>query len=94
MHFGMPVVPDENRMWSGCGNRWLLRVQAQLYDQSERYRQLSVPLDTTDRDLDSEHRRLAEAVLARDAQSACSAISDHMWKTTEIVTREATKSLR
>ncbi|MBX3567884.1 MAG: FCD domain-containing protein [Rhizobiaceae bacterium] len=71
---------------SACGNRWLLRIRAQLYDQSERYRQLSVPLARTERDVALEHRNIAEAVIARDATRACAAIASHMWTTTQIVT--------
>ena len=71
---------------SACGNRWLLRTRAQLYDQSERYRQLSVPLARTERDVAREHREIADAVIARDIERACKAIAAHMWTTTEIVT--------
>lgn len=71
---------------SACGNRWLLRIRAQLYDQSERYRQLSVPLARTERDVALEHRNIAEAVIGRDAARACTAIASHMWTTTQIVT--------
>jgi DNA-binding GntR family transcriptional regulator len=73
-----------------CGNRWLLRIRAQLYDQSERYRQLSVPLARTERDVAREHRDIAEAVIARDAARACAAIAGHMWTTTKIVTSALT----
>ncbi len=71
---------------SACGNRWLLRTRAQLYDQSERYRQLSVPLARVERDVAREHREIADAVIARDIERACESIAAHMWTTTEIVT--------
>lgn len=71
---------------SACGNRWLLRIRAQLYDQSERYRQLSVPLARAERDVAQEHRNIADAVIARDVARACAAIASHMWTTTQIVT--------
>ncbi|WP_354491281.1 GntR family transcriptional regulator [Mesorhizobium robiniae] len=75
---------------SGCGNRWLLRIRSQLYDQSERYRQLSVPLARTERDVAREHRDIADAVIARDVKRACTAIASHMWTTTQIVTTALT----
>jgi DNA-binding GntR family transcriptional regulator/DNA-binding transcriptional LysR family regulator len=77
---------------SACGNRWLLRVRAQLYDQSERYRQLSVPLARKERDVAREHRQIADAVIAKDAEKACDLISAHLWKTTDIVTTALTEA--
>ena len=43
---------------SACPSAWLLRMRAVLYAQSERYRLLSVPLDTDHhRDVKNEHSR-------------------------------------
>jgi len=76
---------------AACGNRWLLRVRAQLYDQSERYRQLSVPLARAERDVATEHKEIAEAVIAKDAKRAGELIAQHLWKTTDIVTKALLK---
>ena len=70
---------------AACGNRWLLRVRSQLYDQSERYRQLSVPLARVRRNVNDEHRKLADAAIARDADEVCKLIAAHFWKTTDII---------
>ncbi|NGN44664.1 FCD domain-containing protein [Mesorhizobium sp. CGMCC 1.15528] len=69
-----------------CGNRWLLRIRAQLYDQSERYRQLSVPLARSQRDVASEHKDIADALLARDTKLAQRLIEKHLQKTADIIT--------
>ena len=56
-----------------CDSPWLLRLRVMLYDQSERYRRLSVPLAEIVRDLGREHRLLMEAALERNAETACQA---------------------
>src|SRR5690606_24074267 len=43
---------------SVCPSAWLLRLRNSLYEQYERYRSLSVPLDTDNRDVRQEHRQL------------------------------------
>jgi len=68
-----------------CGNDWLLRLRAMLYQQSERYRRLSVPLATGPRDVHGEHRAIFEAVMARDADRAMALLESHLRLTAEIV---------
>lgn len=63
---------------SGCNNEWLLRMQHFLYQQSERYRRLSVPLGGPPRDIDAEHAALVEAALARDADRARQLLEQHL----------------
>lgn len=70
---------------AGCGSRSLLRIRANLYAQTERYRRLSVPLRREKRDVEAEHKRLVDAVLARDADRACDLLSEHLWTTTRIL---------
>ena len=70
---------------AACDSPWLLRLRTLLYDQSERYRRLSVPLAVVDRDLAREHREIAEAALAHDVERAASLMRDHLKLTTEIV---------
>ncbi|MBI3436764.1 MAG: FCD domain-containing protein [Proteobacteria bacterium] len=69
----------------GCANSWLLRMRSMLFDQSERYRRLSVPLQNPRRDLDSEHRKIMEATLARDGARACRLLADHLARTAKIL---------
>ncbi len=69
-----------------CRNAVKMRVRASLYDQSERYRRLSVPArGHAKRDTLAEHKAIAEAVLARDLPIATELMADHLNKTTEIL---------
>jgi len=75
---------------AACASPTLLRVRAQLFAQSERYRRLSVPLDAGERDLNAEHGAIAQAVLARDARTAVRLMTRHLECTTAIVLAGAT----
>lgn len=70
---------------SGADSPWLLRLQAQLYAQSERYRRLSVPLDTDTRNVGQEHQEILDAALQRDAERAVALLTTHLGRTTEIL---------
>jgi DNA-binding GntR family transcriptional regulator len=74
---------------ASCDSRWLLRLRAILYAQSERYRQLSVPLAETKRDVRGEHQEIVDATLARDAERAVVLLSNHFERTTSILLRAA-----
>jgi DNA-binding GntR family transcriptional regulator len=69
----------------GCDSPWLLRLRSQLYDQSERYRRLSIPLTTETRNIASEHQAIVDATLARDADKAVALLSAHLSATTRIL---------
>jgi DNA-binding GntR family transcriptional regulator len=69
----------------GADSPWLLRLHGQLYAQSERYRRLSIPLSSMDRDVDSEHRQIMEAALARDSERALGLMRRHIGVTTSIL---------
>lgn len=68
-----------------CGNDWLLRMRAMLYEQSERYRRMSVPLQTEKRDVPAEHKAIFDAVMDRDIPRAVAALENHLRKTATIV---------
>jgi DNA-binding GntR family transcriptional regulator len=70
---------------SSCRSAWLHKFRASLYLQTERYRQLSIPLRTIDRNVAGEHQALCDAALARDAAVACELMRTHLLKTTEIL---------
>lgn len=72
---------------SGARSVWMNKFRVSLYRQAERYRRLSVPLRTSDRDVAGEHRQLCDAALARDAESACSLMRSHLMRTSEILLR-------
>ncbi|HWM70689.1 MAG TPA: FCD domain-containing protein [Steroidobacteraceae bacterium] len=69
---------------SGCTNKRILALHTSLYEQSERYRGLSVRLEAK-RDVAGEHRRIAEAVRSRDAQRTIDLAVGHIRKTTLII---------
>ena len=69
-----------------CRNAVKLRIRTSLYDQSERYRRLSVPArGHAKRDTLAEHRSISKAVLAHDLPTATGLMADHLNKTTEIL---------
>jgi GntR family carbon starvation induced transcriptional regulator len=70
-----------------CHSPWLLRMRDMLYAQSERYRLMSVPLGTDQRDVKAEHRRLMDAVLRRDAEQATQVVREHFMATVDIILR-------
>lgn len=66
-----------------CGSGWLLRCRASLADLCARYRRTSIYQRRGERDLATEHNEIAEAVLDRDATTACSLIENHFALTGE-----------
>jgi DNA-binding GntR family transcriptional regulator len=77
----------------GADSPWLLRLHAQLYAQSERYRRLSIPLGQMDRDVDGEHRQIMEAVLARNVERALKLMRRHISATTSILLKADMQSI-
>jgi GntR family carbon starvation induced transcriptional regulator len=80
------------RLVATCDSAWLLRLREILYVQAERYRSVSVPLDRAHRDIESEHRAIADAAMAGDADAACAAMRDHLTLTTRILIDAAVTS--
>ena len=66
---------------SACGSRRLLELHAQLYEQSERYRELSVHVKG-ERNVVDEHQELVDAALDRDADRLVSLMLKHLGTTT------------
>ncbi|MEQ9814329.1 MAG: FCD domain-containing protein [Azospirillaceae bacterium] len=76
---------------AACGSDWLLHFWNTLADHSERYRSLrllhhKVPAADV-RDLNAEHERIMDAVLARDADRATALMDEHLSKTEQAVAR-------
>jgi DNA-binding GntR family transcriptional regulator len=70
----------------GCGSPWTLRLCRLLYDQTERYRNLSVqPAKKRKRDVGREHLDLMQAALARDADTLCELTDAHFRETTRLI---------
>jgi GntR family carbon starvation induced transcriptional regulator len=70
---------------AACANRTLLLVREQLFAKSARYRWLSVSATSKARNLDAEHRALAEAALDRDGDRAAVLLTIHIKKTARIL---------
>ena len=66
---------------AACGLEWLLRFRAILYEQSERYRRLGLTVTAKSRDTGGEHRRLFEATVGRDADTAAAILAEHFSRT-------------
>ena len=70
----------------GCDSPWTTKLCAMLYDQTERYRNLSGKARAgAKRDVLKEHREIADAVLARDTTQACALLAKHFEHTTRII---------
>lgn len=67
---------------SNCGSPWLKRMIAILYQQAERYRQLSLVMDTGVRKLHDEHEAIYDAVMAGNILKACKLSEQHVKRTT------------
>ena len=71
---------------AACGSPILLRFCDQLYDLNIRYRFLAGKSGRyAQRDVASEHAGIVQAVLARDAQDACSRLNEHYSLTGEFL---------
>ena len=73
---------------SACGSQRLLALHAQLYQQSDRYRGLSVHLEG-DRDVAEEHQQLVDAALQRDSDLSVRLMLQHLRSTTRLVVSAA-----
>ena len=67
-----------------CASPWLLRVCEMLYDQSERYRRLYIDYGRMPARVDDQHQQIMNAALARDADTACRLLTDHIESTARI----------
>jgi DNA-binding GntR family transcriptional regulator len=70
----------------GCTNRRLKEIASSLRDTAELYRRWSLPLGSgIERDVAAEHEALLSAVLARDADRAVDALTNHISLTSRIL---------
>lgn len=70
---------------SGSDSAWRARIRSTLYQQSERYRRLSVPVLPSTRDVEAEHRAISDAALARQTARACELMREHLLLTMKII---------
>jgi DNA-binding GntR family transcriptional regulator len=70
-----------NALVAACGSDWLMRLREMLYAHSQRYRLQSLLAGAQRRDTPKEHRKMRDAVLARDADKAAELIRQHFQMT-------------
>jgi DNA-binding GntR family transcriptional regulator len=68
-----------------CRSRWIRDFAATLFIQACRYQHLSIIEDAPDRDVQSEHRAIMDATIARDADRAVRLANEHIMRTAHIV---------
>lgn len=66
---------------AACESERQRQWSASLFDQAERYRRYSARLRTTARRKTTEHRKLMDATLRRDADTAAALLADHIRST-------------
>lgn len=86
-----PVVLDDNwgalhrafhmALIAACPSERLRSWSASLFDQAERYRRASARLRQTARKKSTEHRKIMDTALRRDAQTAASLLAEHIKST-------------
>lgn len=72
---------------AACPSPWLHRLNALLYQQSERYRRMVVARRTVPRDVHAEHKGILDATLARDAARACGLLGEHIERSVIILSK-------
>jgi DNA-binding GntR family transcriptional regulator len=69
---------------AACGSTWLIEFDAMLFDQAARYRALAAQ-SRAGRDVQQEHKAIADAVIARDPLEAVRLANAHISHTTALV---------
>ena len=78
---------------SACGSRRLLAITAQLYQQSERYRGLSIYVDADrNHDIGASHQALVDAALDRNVDHLVETMVAHIRRTTSLIVGAARSS--
>ena len=70
---------------SSCANNWLLKLRLNLYEQTERYRYISIPLRADERDVALEHKNIFDATIAGKADLAVVFMREHLLLTSKII---------
>jgi DNA-binding GntR family transcriptional regulator len=78
---------------SACGSKWLMDFCEQLADQAYRYRQLAVQAAFPKRDEREEHRRIMQAAIDGDADSAVGLLLRHYRHTADIILNDASATI-
>jgi GntR family transcriptional regulator, carbon starvation induced regulator len=76
---------------SAAGSPMLIRLRELLYQQSERYRRVSLNVSRDTRNVHDEHRAIYDAAMQRNTLRACRMIELHLSRTAEEVRKAMTK---
>jgi GntR family carbon starvation induced transcriptional regulator len=68
---------------AACDSKWLMHFHRALYDQSERYRRMSMADTTIPRNIHAEHAAIKDATLQRDVEQAVALTEHHIIRTAE-----------
>jgi GntR family carbon starvation induced transcriptional regulator len=71
---------------AACGSRWLIDFNATLFEQAARYRALAAQSKAS-RDVQKEHKAIADAVIARDVSEAVRLANAHITHTSALVSQ-------
>ena len=75
-----------NALIANCGSRWLLLFRQTMYEQSQRYRMLSLKTRPFPRAQSArEHKEILDAALARDSDRAVALLQAHIRKGAQTV---------
>jgi DNA-binding GntR family transcriptional regulator len=69
------------KLIAACPSRWTLQFLGVLYQQSERYRRISVLNRPVPRDVHDEHEQIFNATIARDSKRATKLLAGHVTRT-------------
>lgn len=72
---------------AACPSRWMLHMRTLLYQQSERYRRLSATEGPQPDSVHGEHRKIFDAVMARDAELATIVLTDHIHRARTVISQ-------
>lgn len=72
---------------AASSSRWITHFQHILYQQSERYRRISLFRQPIERDVHAEHQALFDATMARDSTRATSILTEHILRTLDAIKR-------
>lgn len=70
---------------AGCNSPWLIHLNGLLYDQFDRYRNLSNKYRLWDKRVSLEHKNIVDAALARDAKLAVRLLQKHIDHAAEVI---------
>lgn len=76
-----------HRLIAACGSPVQLHFCKTLHDMNDRYRRLFLATHEPDRDVPGEHRAIAQAAIARDAEGACRLLQAHIERTVQNILR-------